>query len=173
MSVAFLSAVALAVLAGGDDPPVGKMPMVTLRIDGVHDEPDGRAIASALQHVPNIKVATGPTPSKPRALLGPLRGATYDLGDLARTVAETQTPGRQRGAPSAALVLFYKNHRDVAQTEARLTQSLEATCRKLKGVDAKKCRVDTARKEVHIQLDGKGDAKWADVNAAFSELSVE
>ena len=172
MSSAFVSAFVLAALAGGDEPPLGKMPMVTLRIDGVHDEADGRAILSALEHIPNIKVATRPTPSKPLVLLGPLRGATFDLGDLARTVAATQTTG-QRAAPSAALVLFYKHHRDVAPTEARLGQSLEATCRKLKGVDAAKCRVDAARKEVHIQLDGKGGAKWAEVKEAFPDLEVE
>jgi hypothetical protein len=57
--------------------------------------------------------------------------------------------------------------------EEALARSLELSCSKLKGVDAKKCRLDTERKEVRLKLDGVGGAKLADITAAFPGLDVE
>src|SRR5262249_54899351 len=144
---------------------------VTLRIDGVHSDEDGVAIVDALRQVPNIKVATRPTTKNPTVIVVPLEGAKYDLGDLARTVAGTKTPNRDKGAPSTALLLTYKE-RD-GEAAAALARDLKTTCARLKGVDAKKCRFDTQKKEFQIKLDDKGGAKLADIKKALPGLDTE
>ena len=144
---------------------------VTLRLEGVHTDEDGEAIMDALKQVPSLKVASRPTAQNPTVILVSLEGAKYDVGDLARTVAGAKTPKRAKGAPSAALLLTYKA-RD-GEAAAALARDLETTCAKLKGVDAKKCRLDTERREFQIKLDDKGDAKLADIKAAFPGLDTE
>ena len=57
--------------------------------------------------------------------------------------------------------------------EEALARSLESTCANLKGVDAKRCRLDTKRKEVHLKLDDNGGAKLVEITAAFPGLGVE
>jgi hypothetical protein len=140
---------------------------VTLRIGGVHSDEDGVAIAQALSQIPNIKVATRPTAQNPTVIVGPLTGAKYDLGELAQAVAGTKTPSRVKGAPSTALLLTYK------ERDREATENLETICAKLKGVDAKKCRLDTQKKEVHIKLDDKGGAKLADIKTAVPSFDTE
>src|SRR5262249_11229087 len=100
-----------------------------------------------------------------------LRGATYDLGDLAQTVAGTKTPNQAKGTPTASLLLTYKE-RDHEATLS-LARHLETICAKLKGVDAKKCRLDTQKKEVQIKLHDKGGAKLADIKTAFPRFDTE
>jgi hypothetical protein len=162
-------AAALAILAGPAPARADEISQVTLRIEGVHSDEDGVAIMDALRQVQNIKVATRPTAQNPTVIVVPLEGAKYDLGDLARTVAGTKTPNRDKGAPSAALLLTYKERDGEA---AALARDLKTTCAKLKGVDAKKCRFDT-QKEFQIKLDDKGGAKLADIKVAFPGLDTE
>src|SRR5438034_4776582 len=71
-----------------------KVGMVRLRIDGLRTADDAKRVMDALVNVPNIKVATRPTVDQPVALVGSLRGATWDVGDLARVVAQTKTSSR-------------------------------------------------------------------------------
>jgi hypothetical protein len=163
---------ALAILACCLRAQADQISQVTLRIDGVHDDNDGIAIMDALRQLPNIKVANRPTAKDPSTALVPLDGASYDIGDLARAVAAAKTPNRAKGPPSAWLVLSYKGHEERGMEEA-LARSLELSCSKLKGVDAKKCRLDTKRKEVRLKLDDVGGAKLADITAAFPGLDVE
>src|SRR5262249_55489864 len=111
--------------------------------------------------------ATRPTAQHPTVIVGPLSGATYDLGDLALTVAGTKTPNQAKGTPSASLLLTYK------ERDREAAENLETICAKLKGVDAKKCRRDTQKKEVQITLDDKGGAKLADIKTAFPSLDTE
>lgn len=54
-----------------------------------------------------------------------------------------------------------------------MARSLELTCAKLRGVDAKRCKLDTERKEVHLKLDDNGGAKLVEITAAFPGLGVE
>jgi hypothetical protein len=169
MKVLLMLAAALAFLAEPLPAHAEQIEQVTLRLEGVHSDEDGVAIMDALARVSNIKVATRPTAQNPTVILVPLEGATYDLGDLARTVAGTKTPNRPKGAPSAALLLTYK----ARDSEAALARDLETTCAKLKGVDAKKCRLDTQKKEFQIKLDDKGSAKLADIKSAFPGLDTE
>ena len=136
-----------------------QIPMVKLRIEGIRSDEDAKAVMDALIHVPNTKVANRLTVRDPVVLVGPLQGAKWDLGQLAQTVAEAKTPSRAKGVPSASLILTYKGQSDSAKREEALAQNLEATCAKLKGVDAKKCKLDPKRKEVYIKLDDKGGAK--------------
>src|SRR5262249_50345518 len=167
-----LTAAALVILAV---PAQGanEVTQLTLRIDGVHSDEDGTAIMNAIRKIPSVKVAIRPTTRNPIAMVVPLRGANYDVGDLARAVAKAQTPNRAKGAPSAALVLSYKSRKGRTVTENSLARTLAATCAKLKGVDAKKCKLDTGRKEVHVKLDDKGGAKLSEIKAAFPGLDVE
>src|SRR5262249_44968123 len=139
MKALFPVAALLAVLMGPLQARADQIEQVTLRLEGVHSDKDGAAIMAALARVPSIKVASRPTAQNPTVILVSLDGARYDLGDLARAVAGTQTPNRARGAPSAALLLTYKAGDGKA---AALARDLETTCTKLNGVDAGKCRLD-------------------------------
>jgi hypothetical protein len=147
----------------------GGITQVTLWIDGVHADADGRVIGRALAGVPNAKVAGEPTVKKPSLIVVPLMGAKYDVGDLARTVAGTETPNRDKGAPSASLVLLYKPR---AGGEAPTVKAFEKACSGLKGVDAAKSRLDAEKKQLRIALDSKGGAKLADIKAAFPDLDL-
>jgi hypothetical protein len=166
-----MAAAALAILTGPVQTRADQIAQVTLRIDGVHSDEDGVAIAAALSQVPNIKVATRPTAQNPTVIVVPLEGAKYDLGDLARTVGGTKTPNRAKGAPSTALLLTYKE-RD-GEAAASLARDLKTICAKLEGVDSKKCQLDIQKKEFQIKLDDKGGAKLADIKAAFPGLDTE
>jgi hypothetical protein len=170
MKYLLMAAAALATVAGPVQARADRITQVTLRIDGIHGDEDGVAIVSALSKVPNIKVATRPTVRNPTVILVPLEGAKYDLGDLARTVAGTKTPNRAKGAPSAALLLTYEG---LDGGSAALARDLKRICARLKGVDAKRCRLDTQRKELQIKLDDKGGAKLADIKATFPGLGTE
>src|SRR5262249_38304760 len=143
-----LTAVVLALQVAPSQARAGHITQVTLRIDGVHSDEDGAAILKAIREIPSLKVAIRPTTKNPVAIVVPLRGASYDVGDLARAVADARTPNRDKGAPSAALVLSYKPREGGTVTEESLARTLEAVCAKLKGVDAKKCKLDAARKEI-------------------------
>jgi len=171
MKILLILAAALAILAGPAQARAGEITQVTLRIDGVHSDEDGVAIMDALAQVPNIKVATRPTAQNPTVILVPLEGANYDLGDLARKVAGTKTRNRAKGAPSAALVLTYKE-RDSEAAAAR-ARDLRTICANLEGVDAQKCQLDTRKKEFQIKLDDKGGAKLADIKKALPGLDTE
>jgi hypothetical protein len=165
-------ATGVAILACRLPARADQVTQVTLRIDGVHDDDDGIAIMEALRRVPNIKVANRPTFKDPSMTLVPLDGASYDVGDLARAVSSAKTPNRAKGPPSAWLVLNYRGGED-RKAEVALAHSLELTCSKLRGVDAKRCKLDTQRKEVHLKLDDKGGARLADITAAFPGLKGE
>jgi hypothetical protein len=171
MKVLLIVAAALALLTVPLQARAYQIEQVTLRIEGVHTDEDGVAIMDALAQVPNIKVATRPTAQNPTVILVALEGAKYDLGDLARTVAGTKTPNRLKGAPSAALVLTYKA-RD-GEAAASRARDLKTICAKLEGVDAKKCQLDTQKKEFQIKLDDKGGAKLADIKKALPGLDTE
>jgi hypothetical protein len=161
----------LAILACCLPARADQITQVTIRIAGVYNDDDGVAIMDALRQVPNIKVANRPTAKNPFTTLVPLDGATYDVGDLARAVAAAKTPNRAKGPPSAWLVLSYKG-RDRAAEEA-LALTLEPTCSKLKGVDAKRCKLDTQQKKVLLKLDDNGGAKFSEITAAFPGLEAE
>ena len=152
-------------------PRADQITQLTLPIAGVYNDDDGVAIIDALRQVPNIKVANRPTAKNPFTTLAPLDGATYDIGDLARAVAAAKTPNRAKGPPSAWLVLSYKG-RDSAAEEA-MALTLEPTCTKLKGVDAKRCKLDTQEKKVLLKLDDNGGAKFSEIMAAFPGLEAE
>src|SRR5262249_34838948 len=79
MKVLLMVAAALAFLAGSLQARADQIEQVTLRLEGVHSDEDGVAIMDALARVPNIKVATRPTPQNPTVILVPLDGAKYDL----------------------------------------------------------------------------------------------
>jgi hypothetical protein len=144
---------------------------VTLRIEGIHQKEDGVAVATALSQVPNIKVATFPTPENPTVILVPLDGAKYDLGDLAHAITGAKTPNRGKGAPSAALLLTYKA--DDAQAVLLMAKDLDTICAKLKGVAAKGCKLDTEKRELQIKLDDLGGATLAQIRTAFPKLDSE
>jgi hypothetical protein len=149
-----------------------ELPQVSLWIDGIHSDEDGVAVMNALRQIPKLKVAVRPTTKSPVAVVVSHRGASYDLGDLARAVAEAQTPNRDKGTPSTSLVLRYKTSKGGADAEA-LARNLKTTCSKLKGVEAEKCRLDTERREVHIKLDGKGGARLSEIKSAFPGTSTD
>jgi hypothetical protein len=156
-------------LASPPAPPNG-IAQVSLHIDGVHTDADGAAVMDALRIIQNMKVAQRPTAKNPVAVVVPLDGAKYDLGDLARTVASAKTPNRTKGAPSAALILRVKSSDGGADA---LAKTFEKTCASLKGVDARKCRLDSEKKEARIALTAEGGAKLADIMAAFPGFSPE
>jgi hypothetical protein len=166
-----MPATVLAIFAGAVLARADGVTQVTLRIDGVHNDEDGVAIAAALSRIPNIKLATRPTAQNPTVIIAPLERAGYDLGDLARAVAGTQTPNRAKGTPSAALVFTYQEY--VGGAAAPLVRDLQTTCARLAGVDAKKCRFDVQKQEFQIKLDDHGGARQADIQAVFPGLSTE
>jgi hypothetical protein len=157
-------------LTAAASPRESGITQVTLLLDGVHTDADGRVIGEALSKIPNIKVATRATAKKPEVVVVPLAGATYDLGDLAKTVAKTETPNRAKGALSAALVLVYKL-RD-GTTADELAKDFKPACAKLKGVVAEKCRLDPDAKKLYIRLSDDGGAKLAEIKAAFPGLTL-
>jgi len=171
MKVLLIVAAALVLITMPLQASAYQIEQVTLRLEGVHTDEDGVAIMGALAQVPNIKVATRPTAQNPTIILVALEGAKYDLGDLARTVAGTKTPNRLQGAPSAVLLLTYKERDDEAA--AARARDLKTICPKLEGVDAKKCQLDTQKKEFQIKLDDKGGAKLADIQKALPGLDTE
>jgi hypothetical protein len=146
---------------------------VTLKIEGVHSDDDGIAITNALRQLPTAKVASKPTQKNPTTVVA-FDLQKLDVGDLAVAVAGTKTPNQAKGAPSATLVLNYKrNDRNALADEVVLPNIVEPVLPKLRGVDAKQCKVDTKAKQLHIKLDDKGGAKLADIKAAFPGLELE
>jgi hypothetical protein len=164
-------AVVLAVLAGSAGARAEPLPMVRLKIDGIHTDEDGRAVGEALRQVPNAKVATLPTTKDPTMLVCGLRGATFDVGDLARAVAKAKTPNRDKGAPSATLLLRYKSPAADAESEEALAGRVEKALAQVNGVDAKKSTLDARQKRLEVKLDDRGDARLADIKAAFPNLT--
>jgi len=165
-----MTAAALAVLAIAVPT---RAEQVTLRIEGVHADADGDAIAKALAELPTVKVATTPTKEKPTAVLTCDVEKT-DVGEIAKSVAAAKTPNRDEGVPSAILVLGYERlDGSAAADEVYLPKKVDAAFAKLKGVDAKQCKLDTKQKQLLIKLDDKGGAKLADVKAGFPGLSLK
>jgi hypothetical protein len=146
---------------------------ITLRFEGVHDDEDGKAIAAALSKAESVKVAGLPTKEQPTAVVT-FDPAKIDVGDLAKTVAAIPTPNRSKGTPGAILVLKYQRlDGSSASDEVYLPQRVERGCAALKGVDAKKCRLDIKRKELLIRLDDQGGARLADIKKGFPGLMLE
>jgi copper chaperone CopZ len=146
---------------------------VTLRIEGVHANADGDAIAKALSELPTVKVTTTPTKEKPTAVLTFDMEKT-DLGEMANAVAATKTPNRDKGAPAAILVLGYERlDGSAAADEVYLPKKVDAAFAKLKGVEEKQCKLDTKQKQVLIKLDDQGGAKLADIKTGFPGLSLK
>ncbi|SRR5260370_4593856 len=161
---------ALAVLACATQ---ARAEQVTLRLEGVHADEDGKAITAALSKAESVKVATSPTKDQPVAVVA-FDPAKVDVGELARLVAGAETPNRSKGAPSATLVLKYQRlDGSAAADEVYLPKKVEEAFARLKGVDAKKCRLDTKTKELHIRLDDQGGARLADIKKGFPGLSLE
>jgi len=167
----FLIATALSILPTAPaSPPDRGITQVLLRIEGIHADEDGAAVEKALSSIPNVKTVNRPSPTKPTIIVVPLMGANYDVGDLAKTVANTKTPNRAKGAPGAVLVLSYKLREGTTAEE--LAKVFEPACAKLKGVDAKRCRLDAEAKKLHIRLSDEGGAKLAEIKAAFPGLEL-
>jgi len=146
---------------------------VTLRIDGIHADADGEAIAKALTDVASVKVTTAATKEKPMAVVT-FDAKKTDVGDIAQAVAATKTPNREKGAPAAILILGYERlDGSAAADEQYLPKKVEAAVEKLKGVDAKGCKLDFKQKQLLIKLDEKGGAKLADIKAGFPGLTLK
>jgi len=146
---------------------------VTLRLEGVHSDEDGQAVVKALSAVESVKVATKATKEQPVVVLA-FDPAKTDVGELAKVVAAAQTPNRSKGAPSATLVLKYQRLDASAVTdEVYLPKKVEEAFARLKGVDAKKCQLDTKKKELHIRLDDLGGARLGEIKKGFPGLALE
>jgi hypothetical protein len=145
----------------------------TLRMEGIHADADGDAIAKALADVASVKVTTTATKEKPTMVLT-FDAKKTDLGDMAQAIAAAKTPNREKGAPTAILVLGYERlDGSAAADEQYLPKKVEAAVAKLKGVDAKECKADTKNKQLLITLDAKGGAKLADIKSGFPGLSLK
>jgi hypothetical protein len=158
-----------AILALPSPAPAGDITQVTLWIEGIHTKEDGRFITERLSRVPNAKVANAPTPGEPEVVVVPLEGATYDVGDLAIVVAQSPTPNRKKGPPSATLVL-----RSRVSTESflQVTRNMRELLANVKGVDASQSDA-TKSKTLHIKLDDKGGAKLSEIKAAFPMADLD
>src|SRR5262249_56052241 len=114
-----------------------------------------------------VKVATKPTKDDPTARVA-FDPAKADVGDLARAVAGAQTPDREKGAPSATLVLAYERlDGSAVADEAYLPGKVEKALANLKGVDAKKSKIDFKKRQLLIRLDDKGGARLSHVKKGF------
>jgi copper chaperone CopZ len=168
----FISSVAVvALLSSTSGAWADSIPMVRLKIDGVHTDEDGQAVGKSLMQVPNAKVATFPSAKDPTMLVGGVRGATFDVGDLAAAGAQVKTPNRDKGAPSATLLLRYKLSGTDVESEDALAASVEKALAQVKGVDAKKSKLDSRQKRLAVKLDDRGGAKLAEIKAAFPNLT--
>jgi hypothetical protein len=146
---------------------------VTLRIEGIHADADGEAVAKALADLVSVKVTATATKEKPDTVLT-FDPKKTDVGEIAQAVAGTKTPNRDKGAPAAILVLGYERlDGSAAGDEQYLPKKVEAAVEKLKGVDAKGCKLDFKQRQLLLKLDDKGGAKLADIRAGFPGLQLK
>ncbi len=89
-----------------------------------------------------------------------------DVGDLAKACAGAETPHRgSKGAPSVTLVVAAgKLTEDNAEKVADALKDV-------KGVDAKASKAEVKKKEIHVKLDDKGEAKLADIKKALADFT--
>jgi hypothetical protein len=145
---------------------------VVLRLGGVHTDADGQAIADALAALPTVKVATKPTAKEPTAAVA-FDPEKTDVGDLAKVVAGAKTPNRDKGTPTAVLVMRYERlDGNALADEVFLPKRVEEGFGKLKGVDAKKCKIDFKARELHLALSDQGGAKLAEIKKGFPGLQL-
>jgi hypothetical protein len=165
--IAAASLAALAWAAGA------RAEQVTLRFEGILTDEVASAIGDALHALPSVMLAGKPTKENPTAAVA-FDAKQTDVGAMARAVAGVKAPDPDKGAPSTILVLHYERlDTNPLADEAFLPKVVEPAFAKLKGADAKRCRLDTKAKELRIGLDAKGGAKLAEVKAAFPGLALK
>jgi hypothetical protein len=146
---------------------------VTLRLEGLQKDEVGGAVGDALGKLPSMKVTGKPTKEKPAAVVT-FDPKEADVGDMARAVAGIKTGDPDLGAPATILVLHYERlDTNPLADDVFLPKVVEPAFGKLKGADAKKCKLDAKEKELQIRLDPKGGAKLAEIKAAFPGLSLK
>jgi hypothetical protein len=170
MSKLAMTAAVLVALAWASG---GRAEQVTLHFEGVQQDAVGRAIADALAKLPSVKLPGKLTKENPTAAVA-FDPKETDVGEMARAVAGVKQPDPDQGAPATILVLRYERlDANPLADDVFLPKVVEAAFAKLKGVDAKKCKLDTKQKELQIRLDPKGGAKLADLKAGFPGLSLK
>lgn len=110
------------------------------------------------------KVTTSPTKDKPTATVD-LDLKKKDVGDLAKAIADCQTPHRSTTAPAATLIVEVKG---LTEDNAK---KLGASLEKVKGIDAKASSADAKAKTVSVKLADEGGAKLEDIKKALEEMT--
>jgi hypothetical protein len=145
----------------------------TLALDGISSDDDAKVVAGALGKIESVKVTTTPTKDKPVAVVT-FDASKTNIGDLAKVVAAAETSGRDKTKPAATLVVKYMRlDGSAAPDETFMPQRFLNGVAKLKGVDAKKSRLDIKNQQFHLRLDEQGGANLADIKKGFPGIQVE
>ncbi len=118
----------------------------------------------ALGEVPGVKI-TGKlkaTQEKPQIVTVDIDPKKGDVGEIAKAVAQTETPHKAQHPPSAALIVPEKG-----LTKAD-TEKVRKALAGVKGVEAKEARAEEG--QAIVPLSSAGGAHLAEIQKALSKL---
>ena len=139
---------------------------VKLELHGIRCAGCAGALTEAMRKVPSVKVVEKPSKkvlSTTSTTVVDIDLGKADLGELAKAIADTETPHRSKEAPSSFLVLEAPG---LTKANAR---SIAEALKAVRGIDAKESKGDVKAKEIHVRLDGRGGSHLADVKKALAD----
>jgi len=137
-----------------------------LELHGIHCAGCAGALTESMSKVPSVKVVEKPAKkllSTTSLTILDIDWGKADLGELAKTIADTETTHRAKEIPSSFLIL------DAPSLTKTNAAKLEDALKGVRGVDAKGSKTDLKKKEIHLKLDGRGGAKMAEVQKALAD----
>src|SRR5437667_3280727 len=125
---------------------------VKLQVTGAYCAGCAKKLGDAFAEVSAVKgkVALKATKEKPQTITIDLDTDKGDVGDVAKAIAECDTPHKDTVAPSATLVISAPG-----LTEDNAEKVSDAL-KEVKGVDAKESKANVKRKEISVKLGDKG-----------------
>jgi len=139
---------------------------VKLELHGIRCAGCAGALTESMSKVPSVKVVDKPTKktlSTISTTVIEIDLSKADLGQLAKAIADTETPHRSKETPSSYLILEAPG-----LTKAN-AKAFEAALKAVRGVDPKRSKADVSKKEIHVKLDSGRDAKLADIKQALAK----
>jgi copper chaperone CopZ len=147
-------------------PAQSRAESVKLQLHGVRCAGCAGALTEALSKVPSVKVIDKPTKksfSTTALTVVDIDLGKADVGELAKAVADAETPHRLKEAPSSSLIVEAPS-----LTKANAKAAVDAL-KAVRGVDSKESTADVKTKEIHIKLDRRGGARLADIKKALAD----
>jgi copper chaperone CopZ len=155
--------IAAAVLFG---PVQGRAESVKLQLHGVRCAGCAGALTEALSKVPSVKVVEKPTKktfSTTALTVIDLDLGKADVGELAKAIADAETPHRLKEAPSSFLILEAPK-----LSKANAKAAVDAL-KAVRGVDVRESAAEVKTKQIHVKLDRRGGARLADIQRALAD----